>query len=67
MEQHHDMHVAGHAGRFKTLEMVLRNYWWPQMSRYIGVYVKTYNLCNRTNLQHRRPSGELHPTETPEE
>jgi hypothetical protein len=33
VEQRHDTRVAGHAGRFKTLEMVSRNYWWPQMSR----------------------------------
>ena len=37
------------------------------MSRYIGLYVKTCDLCNRTKLQHRRPSGELHASETPEE
>jgi len=24
------------AGHWKTLELVIRNYWWPQMSRYIG-------------------------------
>jgi hypothetical protein len=59
--------TAGHADRFKTLKMVLRNYWWPQISRYISVYVKTCDLCNRTKLQHRWPSGELHLTETPEE
>jgi hypothetical protein len=53
VEQHHDTHVTGHAGHFKTLEMVSRNYWWPQMSRYIGVYVKHCDLCNRTKLQHR--------------
>jgi hypothetical protein len=51
IEQHHDTHIAGHAGRFKTLELVSRNYWWPQMSRYIGIYVKHYDLCNQTKVQ----------------
>jgi hypothetical protein len=37
----HDSQVAGHPGRWKTLELVSRNYWWPQMSRYIGQYTAT--------------------------
>jgi hypothetical protein len=51
VEQHHNTRIAGHTGRFKTFELVSRNYWWPQMSRYIGIYVKHCDLCNRTKVQ----------------
>jgi hypothetical protein len=27
VKQHHNTCIAGHAGRFKTLELVSRNYW----------------------------------------
>jgi len=67
VEQHHDSRIAGHTGCWKTLELVACNYWWPQMSCYIGLYVKTCDLCMQIKLQHRKPHGELHPTETPEE
>jgi hypothetical protein len=28
IEQHHDTCIAGHAGHFKTLELISNNYWW---------------------------------------
>jgi len=37
----HDTKVAGHPRHWKTLELVSRNYWWHQMSRYIRQYIST--------------------------
>ena len=57
----HDFKLAGHPRRWKTLELVSRNYWWPQMSRYIGRYVSTCDMCLQTKSIHSPPSTELHP------
>jgi hypothetical protein len=56
----HDSKIAGHAGRWKTLELVSWNYWWPQISRYIGRYVSTCDMCLCTKPSHNPPTRELH-------
>ena len=45
VELHHDTKVVGHTRRWKTPELVSQSYWWLQMSRYIGTYCKTCNMC----------------------
>ena len=64
---HHDKPIAGHPGRWKTLELVSRTYWWPNMTRYIANYVRGCDKCNRTKVFPVAPSGHLVPNTVPEQ
>jgi len=62
----HDTKVARHPRCWKTLELVSRDYWWPQMSRYIRQYVSTCDLCLRMKPTRQAPVGKLHPLRIPD-
>lgn len=64
---HHDTVTAGHPGRWKTLELVTRNYWWPGVSRYVAKYVKGCDACNRNKVFPASPAGRLQPNAIPQE
>ena len=66
ISQFHDSRITGHPGRAKTLELVSRDYWWPQMSRHIGHYTRSCETCLRSKVIRRRPIGELNPLPVPE-
>jgi hypothetical protein len=65
VQAHHDSAITGHPGRWKTIELVSRNYWWPNMTRFIAGYVRGCDRCNRTKTFPRRPLGKLTPNQIP--
>jgi len=42
---HHDVPIARHGGEWKTTELVMRNYWWPGVTRDVGRYVEGCDMC----------------------
>ena len=39
IQWYHDVPTAGYRGQWKTVELVTRNYWWPEITRDVGRYV----------------------------
>ena len=63
---HHDVLAAGHRGRWKTVELVTRNYWWPGVTRDIGKYVEGCDLCQRMKNRMEEPVGKLKLSKVPQ-
>ena len=63
---YHDSPPAGHPGRWKTYELVSRNYWWPGLSTFVERYVSGCDTCVRTKNTSHRPVGPLQPNPVPD-
>jgi len=66
VQLHHDTPVGGHGGRWKTTELVTRNYWWPGVTKEVGRYVDRYDACQRYKNQSEALAGKLMPNAIPE-
>jgi transposase InsO family protein len=63
---HHDVSAAGHPGRWKTYELMQRDYWWPGMSNFTKAYVDGCATCqSNKNITHPTKAP-LIPTQTPD-
>jgi len=56
---HYDVLTAGHGGRWKTVELVTRNYWWSGVTRDVGKYVEGCDLCQRMKNRTEELAGKL--------
>jgi len=63
---HHDIPAVEYGGKWKTVELVTRNYWWPVVTRKVGWYVEGYDLCQRMKNRTEEVVGKLKLEEVPE-
>jgi len=47
IQLYHDTLVGGHRGRWKMMELIGRNYWWPGITKEMGRYVDGCDTCQR--------------------
>jgi len=62
---HHDIPAAGHGGRWKIVELVMRNYWWPGVTRDVGKYIEGCDSCQRMKNRTEELTGKLKLSEAP--
>ena len=66
IQLHHDVPAVGHGGRWKMVELVTRNYWWPGVTRDVEKYIKGCDLCQRMKNRTEKPAGKLKLSEVPQ-
>jgi len=66
IRRHHDTTVGGHGVRWKTTELVGRNYWWTGMTKEVAKYVEGCDLYQRHKNQAEALAGKLMPNSIPE-
>ncbi|KAL5504680.1 hypothetical protein ACEPAH_7343 [Sanghuangporus vaninii] len=66
MKECHDSTLAGHPGANKTVSMVSRSFWWPNMYVDVRNYVRGCDRCQRTKALRVTRARVLHPNEVPE-
>jgi len=63
--QCHDAKVTGHLRRDKTVDLMKRNYYWPNMEELVRNYVRTCDACQRNKTARHKKYGKLVPLKIP--
>jgi len=66
IQLHHDTLVAKHGGKWKITELLIRNYWWPEVMRDMRKYVEGCDMCQRIKNRIEVPAGKLKLSEVSE-
>jgi len=65
LQDHHQPPAIGYPGRAKTLELLTRKYYWPQMRKDVDHFVRNCHTCQRMNATCHALYGLLRPLPVP--
>jgi hypothetical protein len=65
IRQHHDEKVFGHPGVSRTMELIQRNYQFPNMKKKVEKYIKKCVSCQKNKHATHAPYGESQPMPIP--
>ena len=66
IQLYHDVPVTRHRGKWKMIELVTKNYWWPDIMKDVEKYVEGCNMCQRMKNRTETSAGKLKLSEVPE-
>ncbi|XP_069495595.1 protocadherin-8-like [Ambystoma mexicanum] len=59
LQMGHDSRAAGHRGVLSTLELIQRNFWWPNLKSDVRDYVAACSICAHAKTPQTPPLGLL--------
>lgn len=62
----HEMPATGHPGKHKLYELMSREYYWPNMYRYVERWTRNCHICRRSTPSSEARQGVLRPLPVPE-
>ena len=64
-KEHHDISVAEHSEKAKIYELLIHNYYWPNMQRFVNQYVQNCYICTCTKTPRHAKFEVLQPLSVP--
>ena len=66
IQLHHDIPVAIYREKQKIIELVTRNYWWLEVTKDVGKYMESCNICQQMKNRIKVPMEKLRLSKVPE-
>jgi transposase InsO family protein len=61
----HGSILSGHPGMAKTVELITRNWWWPNLKKDVDTYIKACETCQRAKPDRTKQAVPLQPHDSP--